>query len=114
MNPEGVARFFAIDKMAEGPFPEHYEPFETPIGINPLHPKNNKATSNPAGRIFDSVWDTLGKHDEFPYAATTYRLTEHFHFWTKHVWVNAVLQPEFFVEISEQLGRRRTSRTAAG
>ncbi len=34
MNPEGVARFFAIDKMAEGPFPEHYEPFETPIGIN--------------------------------------------------------------------------------
>ena len=26
MNPEGVARFFAIDKMAEGPFPEHYEP----------------------------------------------------------------------------------------
>ncbi len=49
MNPEGVARFFAIDKMAEGPFPEHYEPFETPIGINPLHPQNKKATSNPAG-----------------------------------------------------------------
>jgi len=78
MNPEGVARFFAIDKMAEGPFPEHYEPFETPIGINPLHPQNKKATSNPAGRIFDSVWDTLGKHEEFPYAATTYRLTEQF------------------------------------
>ncbi len=29
MNPEGVARLFAVDKMAEGPFPEHYEPFET-------------------------------------------------------------------------------------
>ncbi len=66
MNPEGVARFFAIDKMAEGPFPEHYEPFETPIGINPLHPQNKKVVSNPAGRIFDSVWDTLGTHDEFP------------------------------------------------
>ncbi len=59
MNPEGVARFFAVNKMNEGPFPEHYEPFETPIGINPLHPQNKKATSNPAARIFDSVWDTL-------------------------------------------------------
>src|SRR5699024_2412200 len=35
MNPEGVARFFARGNMAEGPFPEHYEPFETPIGRNP-------------------------------------------------------------------------------
>ena len=32
MNPEGVARFFARGNMAEGPFPEHYEPFETPLG----------------------------------------------------------------------------------
>ena len=107
MNPEGVARFFAIDKMAEGPFPEHYEPFETPIGINPLHPQNKKATSNPAGRIFDSVWDTLGKHDEFPYAATTYRLTEHFHFWSKHCRLNAIAQPEQFVEIGEVLANEK-------
>ncbi|MDI5536353.1 D-alanyl-D-alanine carboxypeptidase, partial [Salmonella enterica subsp. enterica serovar Montevideo] len=38
MQPEGMGRLFAIDKMAEGPFPEHYEPFETPLGTNPLHP----------------------------------------------------------------------------
>ncbi len=107
MNPEGVARFFAIDKMAEGPFPEHYEPFETPIGINPLHPQNKKATSNPAGRVFDSVWDSLGKHDEFPYAATTYRLTEHFHFWSKHCRLNAIAQPEQFVEIGEVLANEK-------
>ena len=107
MNPEGVARFFAIDKMAEGPFPEHYEPFETPIGINPLHPQNKKATSNPAGRIFDSVWDTLGTHQEFPYAATTYRLTEHFHFWSKHCRLNAIAQPEQFVEIGEVLANEK-------
>jgi len=25
MNPEGVARLFGVDKMAEGPFPEHYD-----------------------------------------------------------------------------------------
>jgi len=107
MNPEGVARFFAIDKMAEGPFPEHYEPFETPIGINPLHPQNKKVVSNPAGRIFDSVWDTLGTHDEFPYAATTYRLTEHFHFWSKHCRLNAIAQPEQFVEIGEVLANEK-------
>ncbi|MFP3498904.1 hypothetical protein SB759_32330, partial [Pseudomonas sp. SIMBA_059] len=58
---------------------------------------------NPAGRIFDSVWDTLGTHDEFPYAATTYRLTEHFHFWSKHCRLNAIAQPEQFVEIGEVL-----------
>ena len=51
--------------------------------------------------------EVFGDAKEFPYAATTYRLTEHFHFWTKHVQINAVLQPEFFVEISEQLAKEK-------
>ena len=38
MNPEGIARFFAKAGMAEGPFPEHYEPFDTPLRSNPLSP----------------------------------------------------------------------------
>jgi formate dehydrogenase major subunit len=105
MNPEGVARFFALDKMNEGPFPEHYEPFETPIGRNPLHPENRKVTSNPAARLFPGDREMLGTADEFPYAATTYRLTEHFHFWTKHCRLNAIAQPEQFVEIGEALAR---------
>ncbi|MNO93121.1 Formate dehydrogenase-O major subunit precursor [compost metagenome] len=105
MNPEGVARFFAVDKMTEGPFPEHYEPFETPIGINPLHKDNPKATSNPAARVFKNDMELFGKADEFPYAATTYRLTEHFHFWTKHCRLNAITQPEQFVEIGEVLAK---------
>src|SRR5690606_39441987 len=33
----------------------------------------------------------------------TYRLTEHFHFWTKHCRLNAITQPEQFVEIGEAL-----------
>jgi formate dehydrogenase major subunit len=45
---------------------------------------------------------------EFPYAATSYRLTEHFHYWTKHNRVNAALQPEFFVEISEELAKEKS------
>ncbi len=34
---------------------------------------------------------------------TTYRLTEHFHTWTKHALLNAIAKPEQFVEISETL-----------
>ena len=30
MNAEGIGRLFARDQMVEGPFPEHYEPFESP------------------------------------------------------------------------------------
>ena len=107
MNPEGVARFFAVDKMAEGPFPEHYEPFESPIARNPMHPNNPKAMTNPVARVFKSDAPSFGKADEFPYAATTYRLTEHFHYWTKHARLNAIIQPESFVEISEELAKEK-------
>ncbi|MDE2586054.1 MAG: formate dehydrogenase, partial [Betaproteobacteria bacterium] len=110
MNPEGVARFFAVDKMAEGPFPEHYEPFETPIGTNPMN-TNPQAVSNPAARVFKGDLEVFGKAQDFPYAATTYRLTEHFHYWTKHCEVNAVLQPEQFVEIGEELAAEKGIRT---
>jgi len=44
MNPEGLGRLFVpLAGMADGPFPEHYEPVESPL-INPLHP------SSPAAR----------------------------------------------------------------
>ncbi len=104
MQPEGLGRLFAIDKMAEGPFPEHYEPFETPLGTNPLHPN---VVSNPAARLYASDAKRLGKRDKFPYVGTTYRLTEHFHTWTKHSRLNAIVQPEQFVEISEKLAKAK-------
>jgi formate dehydrogenase major subunit len=103
MLAEGVARFFCRDSMNEGPFPEHYEPFETPIGHNPLHPQNPRATSNPAGRMFANDRAKLGHAADYPHVATSYRLTEHFHFWTKHARLNAIIQPEQFVEIGEEL-----------
>ena len=41
MNPEGVGRIFApLAAFADGPFPEHYEPIESPIA-NPLHPQQS-------------------------------------------------------------------------
>ena len=105
MNAEGVARFFARRNMVEGPFPEHYEPFETPLGYNPLSRDDPRATSNPAARVFKGDQEQFGKAAQFPHVATTYRLTEHFHYWTKHVRLNAITQPEQFVEIGESLAK---------
>jgi formate dehydrogenase major subunit len=106
MNPEGVARLHAIG-MADGPFPEHYEPFETPVGVNLMCPTNPKAVSNPAARVYKGDMEAFGKKEEFPYPATTYRLTEHFHFWTKHAKSNAITQPAPFVEIGEELAKEK-------
>jgi formate dehydrogenase major subunit len=103
MNPEGSARLFARGMMREGPFPVHYEPFESPV-VNVIAPK---VRGNPASRVFKGDMEQFGDAKEFPYAATSYRLTEHFHFWTKHARINASLQPDFFVEISEQLAKEK-------
>ncbi len=107
MQPEGLGRLFALDKLADGPFPEHYEPFETPLGTNPLHPN---VVSSPVARLFAADAKRLGNHKAFPYVGTTYRLTEHFHTWTKHSRLNAIAQPEQFVEISEQLAKAKGIR----
>lgn len=104
MQPEGVGRLFALNKMAEGPFPEHYEPFETPLGTNPLHPN---VVSNPAARVYKEDLDQMGTAEKYPYVGTTYRLTEHFHFWTKHSLLNVIAQPEQFIEIGEVLANEK-------
>jgi formate dehydrogenase major subunit len=103
MNPEGSARLFTRGMMRDGPFPAHYEPFESPV-VNVVAPK---VRGNPAARVFANDMKQFGEVAEFPYAATSYRLTEHFHYWTKHAQINASLQPEFFVEISEELAREK-------
>jgi len=103
MTEEGSARLWTRALMRDGPFPVHYEPFESPIA-NPIAPK---VRGNPAARVYRGDMEQFGDAAEFPYAATSYRLTEHFHFWTKHVWPNAVMQPEFFVEIGEALAKEK-------
>ena len=103
MNPEGTARFFSRKLMRDGPFPTHMEPFESPVA----NPFNSKMRGNPVARIFADDVASLGTSEEFPLVATSYRLTEHFHYWTKHNRVNAVTQPEFFVEISEELAAEK-------
>src|SRR2546421_3023309 len=101
MNPEGVGRIFApLAAFADGPFPEHYEPVESPIA-NPLHPQQS---NNPVAKKFKSDLDKLGTPDQgFNVVCTTYRLTEHYHYWTKNNPMNVQLVPEPFVEVPAQL-----------
>jgi formate dehydrogenase major subunit len=101
MNPEGVGRIFGpLAAFADGPFPEHYEPVESPIA-NPLHPQQS---NNPVAKKFKSDMDKLGTVDQgFNVVCTTYRLTEHYHYWTKNNPMNVQLVPEPFVEIPAQL-----------
>lgn len=106
MNAEGVGKIFALGGLAEGPFPEHYEPMESPLEANPMSP----VRVNPVARVLKSDKDTFATSKEFPYVATTFRLTEHFHFWTKNVPIAAALQPELFVEIGEGLARAKGIR----
>ncbi len=104
MLPEGVGRLFS-PVLNDGPFPEHYEAVEAPVD-NPLHPK---VTSNPVALKFSSDKDSIGKKEDFPIVCTTYRLTEHFHYWTKHQARGVLnqLQPGFFVEIPEALASQK-------
>lgn len=101
MNPEGVGRIFApLAAFADGPFPEHYEPVESPVA-NPLHPQQS---INPVAKKFKSDMDKLGTLAEgFNVVCTTYRLTEHYHYWTKNNPMNVQLVPEPFVEVPAQL-----------
>ena len=107
MTAEGVARLFAPSGLVDGPLPEHYEPFESPLANNPMHPKNDKARANPAARVFKGDMEAFGKPAEYPYVATSYRLTEHFHYWTKNVRTSAIIQPQQFVEIGEELAKEK-------
>jgi formate dehydrogenase major subunit len=101
MNPEGVGRLFGpLAAFADGPFPEHYEPTESPVE-NPLHPMQSH---NPVAKRFKSDLDKFGTVAEgYNIVCTTYRLTEHYHYWTKNNPMNVQLVPEPFVEIPAQL-----------
>jgi len=103
MLPEGVGRLYS-PALNDGPFPEHYEAVEAPVD-NPLHPK---VTSNPVSKRFKSDKDVYGKKEDFPIVCTTYRLTEHFHYWTQHQAGGRLnqVQPGFFVEIPEALAAK--------
>ena len=90
----------AAGRSCRRPFPEHYEPIESPIA-NPLHPDQS---TNPIAKKFKTAMDKYGTvQDGYTLVCTTYRLTEHYHYWTKNNPMNVELVPEPFVEIPAEL-----------
>ena len=101
MNPEGVGRLFGpLAAFADGPFPEFYEPTESPLA-NLLHPQQS---INPVVKKFKTPDDKFGTVSQgFNIVCTTYRLTEQYHYWTKNNPMNVQLIPEPFIEIPVEL-----------
>jgi formate dehydrogenase major subunit len=106
MTGEGTGRLFSTNALIDGPFPEHYEPVESPVA-NPLHPD---VSASPVAFLYDQAAgrpNRFGTVRDFPYIATTYRLTEHEHYVTQHVERLVQLQPEAFVEVPAELAREK-------
>ena len=100
MNAEGVGRIFApLSAFADGPFPEFYEPIESPLA-NLLHPERS---TNPVVTKFKDTDDKFGTVKDFPIICTTFRLTEHYHYWTKNNPMNVQLVPEPFIEMAAEM-----------
>ena len=103
MIPEGVGRLFT-PALADGPFPEHYEPFETPA-------KHNFSSQqfNPTVPITDLSKRGQGSVSRYPYVATSYRVVEHWQAgaMTRNTsWLNELV-PDMFCEISPSLAETK-------
>jgi formate dehydrogenase major subunit len=100
MKPDGVASIFGPG-LADGPFPEHYEPLESPLANNLMSPQMN----NPVIKR----WDKAGVGTEldvarscdsrFPFVCSTYRVSEHWQTGVLTRWIPwlAEIQPALFV-----------------
>ncbi|MGX7949426.1 formate dehydrogenase-N subunit alpha [Oleidesulfovibrio alaskensis] len=102
MKPHGHGRIYGPG-LEDGPFPEHYEPMETPLKSHPL----SRQRSNPACLSFNDEYKAVAD-PKFPYVATTFRVTEHWQtgLMTRHMPWLLEAQPQMFVELSEELARK--------
>jgi formate dehydrogenase major subunit len=100
MKSEGRGHLFGMGG-ADGPFPEHYEPWESPVR-NAI----SSQQSNPVLKIWE---DRKGDPKEYPILATTFRLVEHMHTGavTRNLPGLTELMPDMFVEISRELAEEK-------
>jgi len=111
MKQDGLGALFGPG-MAEGPFPEHYEPLEGPLAKNPL----SSQRINPVTEIFKSDLDKVASaSDKYPYVCTTYSCTEHWCTGALTRWQAWLLemQPELYVEIGEKLAQEKGIRNGS-
>jgi len=105
MKPHGFADIFGPG-LADGPFPEHYEPIECPVEKNLF----SSQFTNPVAAMFGTEKDVYKTCDpRYPFVGTTYRVTEHWQTGVLTRWLPWLLEaePQIFVEISEQLAKLR-------
>jgi formate dehydrogenase major subunit len=103
MRKHGHAQIFGPGR-ADGPFPEHYEPMECPVEKNYM----SKTYTNPTALTYGTKADVYMTCDpRYPYVGTTYRVVEHWQtgLMTRNQPWLMEMQPQVFVEISEQLAR---------
>jgi len=103
MKPHGVGHIFGTG-LADGPFPEHYEPLECPIEKNPM----SSHRINPTSKLFEGGPDKFLTCDpRYPFVGTTYRVTEHWQtgVLSRHIPWLLEMQPQIFVEMSQELGK---------
>jgi formate dehydrogenase major subunit len=106
MRPQGVGQIYGPG-LLDGPFPEHYEPLESPIAENFISSQRR----NPLLRYAKKV-DLPAKADpRFPIVCTTYRITEHWQTVTRSIPWNLELQPQVFVEMSHELADVKKIKT---
>jgi formate dehydrogenase major subunit len=102
MIADGKLSVFTPSGLKDAPLPTHYEPVESPVH-NPLY----KQQANPVAKIWERADNRLHAvaDPRFPYALTTYRVTEHHSAGlpTRATPVTAELQPENFAEIAPEL-----------
>lgn len=105
MKPDGVASIFGPG-LADGPFPEHYEPLECPIEKNIM----SSQRINPVIKIFEGGPDTFATCDpRYPFICSTYRVTEHWQTGVLTRWLPWLLEaePQVFCEMSQELAKLR-------
>ncbi|WP_461209682.1 formate dehydrogenase-N subunit alpha [Desulfocurvus sp. DL9XJH121] len=106
MHTEGHGQLFGPGRE-DGPFPEHYEPMETPLTSNPFSSQMN----NPCAKVAYSDADVLARNGDkrYPIVLTTYSLTEH---WcgggeTRNTPVLLEAEPQQYVEMSHELAKEK-------
>jgi formate dehydrogenase major subunit len=104
MIADGRASLFVPSGLKDGPLPTHYEPVESPVR-NVLYGQQHNPVAKKWERA-DNAYHSVGD-PRYPYALTTYRLTEHHCSGTptRSAPILAELQPEGFSEIPPELAR---------
>lgn len=113
MNTDGAGQLFGPGRL-DGPFPEHYEPAESPVASHPF----SSQLSSPCFKFHESEFDKFAAPADprYPIVLTTYSMTEH---WcgggeTRNVPNLLEAEPQLYVEMSHELAEEKGIKNGDG